>query len=282
MSWIEDKRAVVTGATSGLGREVAVRLGLLGADVVLACRDRVRGEQVAAAINATAGAERASVMTVDTSDPRSIRAFARDYVDTYGALDVLVNNAGVLLTERRTSVDGIELTFATNVLGYHLVTTELLDALRAGSPSRVVNVASAYASDPDLDDLQFERRPYDGMSAYAQSKACSRMLTWHFARRLRDEPITVNAMAPGLVIDTWLYRQLTEGAKAALAQYGTRSIADGADTAVWLASSPEVDDVTGRFFEQRAEMPCQFRDEGAEDRLGRTCDQLAHQLQPRY
>lgn len=282
MSWIENKRVVVTGATSGLGQEVAVRLGSLGADVVLACRDRVRGERVAATINATAGAERASVMTVDTSDPRSIRAFARDYVDTYGALDVLVNNAGVLLTERQTSVDGIELTFATNVLGYYLVTTELLDALRAGAPSRVVNVVSTYAFDLDLDDLQFERRPYDGMSAYAQSKACDRMLTWHFARRLRDEPITVNAMAPGLVIDTWLYRQLTEEAKAALAQYGTRTIADGADTAVWLASSPEVDGLTGRFFEQGAEIPCQFRDEEAEERLRQTCDQLAHQLQPRH
>jgi NAD(P)-dependent dehydrogenase (short-subunit alcohol dehydrogenase family) len=281
MSEIEDKRVVVTGATSGFGREIAVRLASLGADVVLACRDRLRGEEVAAAINATAGAERATVMTVDTSDPRSIRAFARDYVDTYGSLDVLVNNAGVLLTERRTSVDGIELTFATNVLGYYLVTTELLDALRAGSPSRVVNVASAYASDLDLDDLQFERRPYDGLSAYAQSKACSRMLSWHFARRLQDEAITVNAMAPGLVVDTWLYRQLTEEATAALAQYGTRTIAEGADTAVWLASSPEVDGVTGRFFEQRAEIPCPFRDEGAEERLRQTCDQLAHQLEPR-
>jgi NAD(P)-dependent dehydrogenase (short-subunit alcohol dehydrogenase family) len=97
-----NKRVVVTGATSGLGREVAVRLASLGADVVLACRDRLRGGQVAAAINATAGTERATVMTVDTSDPRSIRAFARDDVDTYGSLDVLVNNAGVLLTERQT------------------------------------------------------------------------------------------------------------------------------------------------------------------------------------
>jgi NAD(P)-dependent dehydrogenase (short-subunit alcohol dehydrogenase family) len=180
---------------------------------------------------------------------------------------VLVNNAGVLLPTRKTSVDGIELTLATNVLGYYLVTTELLDGLRAGAPSRVVNVASTFAGDLDLDDLQFERRPYDGMAAYAQSKACDRMLTWAFARRVQGTAVTVNAMAPGLVLGTSLYRHLTPAAKRGLEQYGSRSLAEGAETAVWLASSPELNGVTGRFFEQGTEIPCQFRDEEVEERL---------------
>jgi NAD(P)-dependent dehydrogenase (short-subunit alcohol dehydrogenase family) len=281
MAWVENKRVVITGATSGIGKEVAIRLASLGAHVVLACRDRLRGEQVVADINVQTGAERAAVMTLDTSDQRSIRAFAGDYRDTHGSLDVLVNNAGVLLAgPRQTSVDDIELTFATNVLGYYLVTTELLAALRAGAPSRVVNVASTFAGDVDLDDLQCERRPYDGMSAYAQSKACDRMLTWALARRLEGESVTVNAMAPGLVLGTGLYRNLPAEAKRGLEQLGGRSVSEGTGTAVWLASSPELDGVTGKFFEQDTEIQCQFRDDDAEERLWQTCGQLTRPLQP--
>lgn len=279
MGWIENKRVVITGANSGIGREIAVRLASLGAEVVLACRDRPRGERVAADINAEAGTQRAAVMTVDLSDPRSIRTLARDYRRRYGSLDVLVNNAGVLLPDRHTSLDGVELTFATNVLGCYLVTTELLDALEAGAPARVVNVASSFAYALDLDDLQFERRPYDAMAAYAQSKACDRMLTWALARRLPAESVTVNAMAPGLVLGTDLYRHLPDEARRDLERYGSRSITDGADTAVWLASSPELDGVTGTFFEQRSEVPCEFRDDASEERLWQTCEQLAGQLQ---
>lgn len=281
MAWIENKRVVITGATSGIGKEVAIGLAAHGAHVVLACRDRLRGQQVAADINADIGAERAAVMTVDTSDQSSIRAFVSDYRDTYGSLDVLVNNAGALLATRQTSVDDIELTFATNVLGYYLVTTGLLDALKAGAPSRVVNVASMFASDLDLDDLQFERRPYDGMTAYAQSKACDRMLTWALARRLQAESVTVNAMAPGLVLGTSLYRHLTPEAKRGLEPYGSRSVSEGAETAAWLAGSPELNGVTGRFFEQGTEIPCQFRDEDAEERLWQACQQLVKELEPK-
>jgi NAD(P)-dependent dehydrogenase (short-subunit alcohol dehydrogenase family) len=274
MTGIENKRVVITGATSGIGREVAVRLASRGAHVVLACRDRPRGKQVAADINATPGSERAVVMTVDTSDQSSIRAFVSSYHDTYGSLDVLVNNAGVLLPTRQQSLDDIELTFATNVLGYHLVTAGLLDALKAATPSRVVNVASTFASDVDLDDLQFERRPYDAMAAYAQSKACDRMLTWACARRLQGESVTVNAMAPGLVLGTNLYRHLTPDVKRSLEQYGSRAVSEGAETAVWLADSPQLNGMTGRFFEQGTDVPCQFRDREAEERLWQACEQM--------
>ena len=280
MAWIEDKRVVVTGATSGIGREVAGRLASLGADVVLACRDARRGRHEADDINAATATPRVSVMTVDTSDQRSIRTFAQEYRQRYGRLDVLVNNAGVLCPDRRTSVDGVELTFATNVVGYYLLTTELLGALAAASAPRVVNVASTFAFDLDLEDLQRERRPYDGMSAYAQSKACDRLLTWAFARRLQREGVTVNAMAPGLVLGTRLYRDLSPEAKQALERYGSRTIAEGADTAVLLASSSEMSGVTGRFFEQGAEVRCELRNEADEDRLWWTCEELVGQLDP--
>jgi NAD(P)-dependent dehydrogenase (short-subunit alcohol dehydrogenase family) len=273
VTWIENKRVVVTGATSGVGRAVAACLASLGAEVVLACRDDRRAKQVAASINTKRGAAPVTALTVDTSDQRSIRAFAAEFLDTYGSLDVLVNNAGVILPDRRASVDDIELTFATNVLGYHLLAGELVPAFNAGG--RIVNVASTFAGDVDLDDLQFERRPYDGMRAYAQSKACDRMLTWALARRLGDRGITANAMAPGLMLGTRLYRDLPPAAVHGLRQLDGRSVTDGADTVVWLASSPELQGVSGRFFEQRTERPCQFREEAAEENLWRRCQELA-------
>lgn len=274
MTWIEDKRVVVTGATSGIGRAVATQLVAHGAHVVLAARDVAGAERVAAELNVAGTGGPTSVMQLDTADARSIRAFAREYVGTHGALDVLVNNAGVLSPDRGTSADGVELTFATNVVGYFHVTLELLDALRAARSSRVVNVASTFAGHVDLDDVQFNRRPYDGLAAYAQSKACDRMLTWAFARRLAGEAVTVNAMAPGLVLDTKLYRHLPADVTQQLASYGTRTLDDGADTAIWLAAHDDVDGVTGRFFERRTEIACEFRGEAVEDRLWTICEQL--------
>jgi NAD(P)-dependent dehydrogenase (short-subunit alcohol dehydrogenase family) len=274
MSWIENKRIVITGPTSGIGREIAFRLALLGANVVLACRNPQVGEQIAADINTTTSRGCAVVMKVDMADQRSIRTFASHYRDKFGALNVLVNNAGVLLPRRQLSIDDIELTFATNVLGYYLTTAELLESLHAGAPARIVNVASTFASDLDLDDLQFRRRSYDGMAAYAQSKACNRMLTWALARRLIEASITVNAMAPGLVLGTELYRYVTPQAKRTLERLGSRSVSTGADTAVWLASSFDLNGITNRFFEQRQEIPCQFRHQDNEEHLWRACKQL--------
>jgi NAD(P)-dependent dehydrogenase (short-subunit alcohol dehydrogenase family) len=277
---MQGKRVVITGATSGIGREAATRLASLGAHVLLACRDTVRGEQVADDIRARSGRESATVMNLDVSDPSSIRVFSDAYRSAYDSLDVLVNNAGVLLATRETNVDGIELTFATNVLGSFLLTTRLLDALRAAPAARVVNVASTFASDVDLDDLQFNRRAYNGMAAYAQSKACDRMLSWALARRLSEHSVTVNAMAPGLMLGTRLYRELSPDALGYLEQLGGRSVPEGADTVVWLASSPDVDGVCGKFFELRAEVACQFRDEHAEERLWEACERLVTALEP--
>ncbi len=225
MPRMENKRVVVTGATSGIGREVATALTAGGANVVLACRDRFRAEAVARDIATSTSGPAPQVLSVDTSDARSIRSFAERYAERYDRLDVLVNNAGVLLPERAVNAAGVELTFATNVLGYYLVATELCHALPA-PPSRIVNVASTFAFALDLDDLQLQRRPYDGMAAYAQSKACDRLLTWALARRLEPQGVAVNATAPGLVLETSLYRALTPDARRELEQYGPRTLDD--------------------------------------------------------
>jgi NAD(P)-dependent dehydrogenase (short-subunit alcohol dehydrogenase family) len=274
MTSMKGKSVIITGPTSGIGKEIATELAALGAALMLGCRDIERGKQTAEEIARRTGLKHVAVMQIDTSSQQSIRDFARRYRETHPRLDVLVNNAGLNRAKRQLSVDGIELTFATNVLGYYLLTCELLDLLKASAPSRIVNVASTFADELDLDDLQFERRPYDGTKAYAQSKACDRLLTWAFARRLDKSGVTANAMAPGLVPDTGLYRDSPQAIRAMLKRRGGRSTAEGADTAVWLASSPKVEDVNGKFFEEREEVECEFRDTEAEEKLWRICETL--------
>jgi NAD(P)-dependent dehydrogenase (short-subunit alcohol dehydrogenase family) len=274
---MKGKRVVITGPTSGIGKEIAAQLAALGAELVLACRDLEKGERTADEITRRTGATKCTVMQIDTSSRKSIREFVRQVRERYSRLDVLINNAGINRARRQTSVDGVELTFATNVLGFFVLTRELLDRLRASAPARIVNVASTYASDLDLADLQFDRRAYEGRKAYAQSKACDRMLTWAFARRLEKSGVTANAMAPGLV-QTGLYRDTPPVPRLILRIMGIfygRSVAQGADTAVWLASSPDLAGVNGRFFEQRQERECEFRNVESEEKLWGICEGLA-------
>ena len=208
METMKGKTVVLTGPTSGIGKEIAVGLGALGAKLVLGCRDVNRGRAAAIEIQHRTDAPAIDVLAVDLSNGQSIQQFARAVLERATRLDVLINNAGVSRGSEPQGKDtaGIEITFATNVMGYFLLTQALLLRLRESAPARVVNVASTFASDLDLDDLMFEKRPYEGMKAYAQSKACDRLLTWAFSRRLEGSGVTANAMAPGLIADTGLYR----------------------------------------------------------------------------
>lgn len=269
MAWVRGKHVVVTGPTSGIGHQIALDLAQVGAHLVLACRDTAKGEQVAEAARA-AGALGADVLPLDVTNRSSIAAFGRACRDRFARLDVLVNNAGVSYSARVETHEGIELTFATNVLGYQRVTEALVDQFVSSAPARVVNVASLFASHLDLDDLQFTRRGYDGLSAYAQSKACNRLLTWAWARRLADRGVTVNGMAPGFV-QTGLLRNLSVDLQRSYRSRPGRPVRDGADTAVWLAASRDVDGLTGRFFYDRREVPCEFRNADEEERLWTLC-----------
>ena len=274
---MKGKLAIVTGPTSGIGREIATQLAARGAEVVLACRDVAKGQATLEEIARRTGAKGVSVMRVDVSSQASIREFAKAFRNTHSRLDVLVNNAGLNSRTRRQSADGIELTLATNVLGYHLLTHDLLEILKASAPARIVNVASTYAGNFDIDDLQFTKRPYNPVTAYQQSKACNRLLTWALARRLAGSGATANAMAPGLV-QTGLYRETPVPVRLLLRIIGLfhgRSVEQGADTAVWLASSPDVEGVSGKLFELRKEIPCQFRNAEMEEQLWAACDRLA-------
>ena len=271
MDWIAGKRVLITGPTSGIGRQIAIELGGLGAHLVLACRDEAKGRDVARAIVGNRNAGSVDVMQVDVSSRLSVQAFVAELVAHHLPIDVLVNNAGTVQGERRESVDAIELTFATNVLGYHRVACGMLDHFNTSGRPRIVVVASAFAGDLDLADLEFKRRPYDGLLAYRQSKACDRLWSWALARRLQPRGITVNAMTPGWVPDTELSRNLLPEVRQARARPG-RTVAQGADTAMWLAASHDVAGVTGRFYADRRELPCEFRDHGAEETLWRICE----------
>ena len=271
MEWIAGKRVIVTGPTSGIGRQIALDLGARGADLVLACRDIDKGRSVANDIEQRGGC--AVVLHVDASSVHSMREFAEAFRQRYDRLDVLVNNAGTSQGERRESVDGIEMTFATNVLGYHVLTRELLNRLPA-PPARIVVVASSFAGDLDFDDLQFTRRRYDALTAYRQSKACNRVWSWALATRL-PRGSTVNAMAPGFVPGTELSRDLPPAIREAYRSRSGRTLEQGADTAVWLACDPAVDGITSRFYGDRRELPCEFRNGPAQERLWRICEELS-------
>ena len=270
------RTCLVTGASAGIGRATARELARLGAKVVLAVRDPEKGEGTRSEIARATGNREVEVMVVDLAHQRAIRDFARAVAARHPRLDVLVNNAGVWLRRRRTSPEGIERTWATNVLAYFLVTELLLPLLRAAGEARVVNVASQLAGGLDLTDVEFRRRPYDGKDAYAQSKQADRMLTWALARRLEGTGVTANAMHPGFVA-TELFRKaggLVGLAASAYAALRAKRPEEGADTVVWLAASPEPSGRSGLFWIDRQERRCRFRDTAAEEELWRRCERM--------
>ncbi|MBS2032277.1 MAG: SDR family NAD(P)-dependent oxidoreductase [Deltaproteobacteria bacterium] len=257
------KPAIVTGASAGIGLETARDLAKLGAEVVLAVRDVKRGEAAKASIEKSVKGARLRVMQVELSSQKSVRAFCAKVLSETPKLHILVNNAGVFPQKREQSVDGIELTWATNVLAYFL-TTELLRPRIAETGGRIVNVASGYAFGLELDDVEFKRRAWSGSSAYAQSKQANRMWTWALARRL-PENVTANAMHPGAV-DTNLLRSGWGG--------GGRRPEHGADTVSWLAAAREVEGKTGKFWMDRHERKCEFRGEEDEEALWALCAKM--------
>jgi NAD(P)-dependent dehydrogenase (short-subunit alcohol dehydrogenase family) len=271
MSNMQGKICVVTGANTGIGKVVARELARAGATVVMACRNEERGRAAREELVRATGNERVEVMQVDLASKASVRAFAKAFTAKYPRLDVLVNNAGAWWMERQVSPDGLEMQWATNVLGPHLLTSLLVEPLKAAR-GRLINVASTAAGGLDLEDVHFERRGYSGVKAYSATKQANRMLTWAWAERLKADGITANALSPGLV-NTELNRSVGGIFKAlfTLTKLFAKTPEQGADTIVWLASSPEVAGVTGKFFEDRKEKPCKFREPAHVSRLWDVC-----------
>jgi NAD(P)-dependent dehydrogenase (short-subunit alcohol dehydrogenase family) len=270
------KVAVVTGATTGIGKEIARGLAALGARVVIGARTRERGEAARREIVESTGNRDVVVLQIDVASIASVRAFVDELSASHDRVDILVNNAGIWVTDRSESVDRHELTFATNVLGPYLLTTLLADRLRAAGSARVVNVVSALAQKYDATDLEYTRRKFSGFDAYAQSKAALRMLTWGFARRFAGTAVTVNAAAPGFVKSE--FNRSAKGFMAAMIGFSSRlfavSPAKGADTPLWVATAPELAGKSGAYFDARTKKEGKFDDTAAIAELERICGEL--------
>jgi retinol dehydrogenase-12 len=241
---------IVTGASSGIGRATARELAARGATVVLVCRDPERGARARAEVAAASPERQAYLELADLASQAEVRRLAVDLLAHHPAIHVLVNNAGVVNLRHTTTVDGIETVFAVNHLAYFLLTHLLQERLAASGGGRIVNVASEVHSmgHVDFDDLGRERR-YRAMQVYAQSKLANILFTYELARRLAGVDLTVNCLHPGAVA-TGLGQN--NGRLATLVTRVLRPFfrtpEKGAATAVFLASSPEVADTSGRYF----------------------------------
>ncbi|HEX3647108.1 MAG TPA: SDR family NAD(P)-dependent oxidoreductase [Pseudonocardiaceae bacterium] len=251
------RRAVVTGGSSGIGTETARALAGAGADVTLAVRDLAAGRRAAADITATTGNPRVAVAQLDLSDLRSVAAFTAAWT---GPLHLLINNAGVMNTPETRTPEGWELQFATNHFGHFALTTGLHDALAAAGGARVVSLSSrAHVREAvDFADIHFRVRPYQPMTAYAQSKTANVLFAVEASDRWADDGITVNAVHPGAVL-TNLTRHLSQAelnaAVAAAQETGFKTPQQGAATSVLVATWPALRGIGGRYFEdcQQAE-----------------------------
>jgi NAD(P)-dependent dehydrogenase (short-subunit alcohol dehydrogenase family) len=280
---MDGRLALVTGATGGLGKAIAAGLAREGAAIVVVGRSIARAEETMAGIRSQVPDARLEPLACDLSDQASIRQAAADFLSRHERLDVLVNAAGVFRKERHVTPDGLELTFATNVMAYFLLTNLLLDALKRGGAgtdggaARIVNVASKYGKTKlNFDDLQTSNGKYSYLRSTPPTMLARVLLTQELAERLRGTGVVANAVHPGLVKNTGLLQDVggpfrwitnTLGAPAEKA----------ADTAIWLASSPQTAGVSGKLWAKRKELPTpgMGSNPDARRRLWEACSRLA-------
>ena len=244
---------LVTGATSGIGRVAARELAARGAHVILHGRDSERAEQTRRAIIERVPSASVDMVLADLASQAEVRRLAAEVRQRFPGLDVLVNNAGATFGRRLETVDGLEMTLALNHLAPFLLTNLLLDLLRRNAPARVVTVASGahQRSALDFDDLQ-NRRGYSGFRVYGQSKLCNLYFTYELARRLEGSGVTANALHPGFVATSFGRREGgLMGLLMPIAHRFAISPEEGARTIVYLAASPQVEGVSGRYFFQQ-------------------------------
>ena len=272
------KTCLVTGATSGIGKETALELARMGAQIVIVSRNSLRCQQTVASIRKETGNSGVDFLTTDLSSQTGIRELAQNFQAKYKNLDVLVNNAGGIFLRRKESPDGIEMTFALNHLSYFLLTNLLLGMLKENSPSRIVNVASNahYGKMLNFDDLQFKRR-YQPLKAYGNSKFANVLFTYALARKLEGSGVTVNALHPGFVA-TNIGKDNGFFVRLIYPILKTRMITpeEGAQTSIYLATSTEVEDISGKFFVMKEPVKSDGStyDEQAQNQLWKISEEL--------
>jgi retinol dehydrogenase-12 len=259
---MKGKICMVTGATSGMGEVTARTLAQMGAMVIAVGRSPEKCATTIDQIKQETGSAAVEFMVADLSSQPEIRQLVQQFKSQHQHLHVLVNNAGAWINRRRESVDSIEMTFALNHLGHFLLTNLLIDTLKASAPARIINISSHghIRGEINFDDLQF-RRKYNGMQAYRQSKLANVLFTYELAPRLSGTGVTVNAVNPGLVATRFGFNNLgfiPDGIVNALIRlYGWIGISSeqGAQTAIYLATSSEVAEITGKYFEKQKAVP---------------------------
>ncbi len=269
---VEEQTILITGATDGLGRELAAALAGAGATVLVHGRDDERGREAIEQIRSQTGSDRLQWLRADLASLQEVRDLARRVTDGHTRLDALVNNAGIGTTlpgdgRRLESRDGYELRFAVNYLAGYLLTRLLLARLRESAPARIVNVSSAGQAAIDFDDVMLERH-YDGLQAYCQSKLAQVMFTFDLAEELHDRDVTASCLHPGTHMPTKMVR----GAGISPAT----PLEEGVNATLRLVTDPGLDGVTGRYFNgaQPAEPHPQAYDLDARRQLRELSDQL--------
>ena len=248
---MQGKVCLVTGCSSGIGKVTARELAKMGATVVMVCRNRVRGEEIQAEITQISRNTQVDLIVADLSDLSQVRRAASEFLQKYAQLHVLIHNAGAIHGERKVTPDGLEETFASNYLAPFLLTNLLLEVLKASAPARIINVSSSGHTSGRIDftDLQGARR-YSFMNAYTQSKLAQLYFTYELAERLKGTGVTVNALHPGLVTSN--FNSGTKGMAHVIGEvvyfFSGISVEKGAQTTLYLATSAEVEKVSGKYF----------------------------------
>jgi NAD(P)-dependent dehydrogenase (short-subunit alcohol dehydrogenase family) len=257
MMTMQGKICLITGGTNGIGKSTALGLARMGATVVIVGRNAQKTTQVVEEIRAATGNQNVDSLLADLSSQQDIRRLAAEFKRKYSQLHVLLNNAGAVMLQRQLSVDGIEITFALNHLAYFLLTNLLLDTLKASAPARIINVSSdAHRSGKiEFDNLQGERSY--GSGAYGNSKLANILFTMELSRRLEGTGVTVNALHPGFVAtgfgknNTGFLMKIMRVVVPLIA----RSPEKGAETPIYLAASPSVAGITGKYFYDSRAIP---------------------------
>ncbi|MFX0039255.1 MAG: SDR family oxidoreductase [Promethearchaeota archaeon] len=273
---MEGKICLITGANSGIGKETAKALAKMNATVVMLCINKERGEKAQKQIINQTGNKNVDLILCDLSSPVSIRKFVSEFKNKYQNLHVLINNAGVMLKKRTLSVDGFDVNFAVHLFGPFLLTNLLLDLLKRSAPSRIINVASAAhkRAKIDFEDLQSKSNKYSLFRVYGISKLGTVLFTYELSRKLEGTGVTANAVHPGLV-NTNLGRDQSKFSQW-FARKFFKSPEEGAETSIYLASSPEVEGITGKYFidkEPRLSSEESYNEEYAK-RLWEICEEM--------
>jgi len=278
---MKNKTVIITGANKGIGKEAAKEIAKLGAKVYMACRSLDSANQVRDEIIKETGNQNVFVKHLDLASVDSIQKFAESFKQKESKLDVLINNAGLWTKTKKLTDINVEQTFTVNVLGHQLLTQMLLNELRNAAPSRIINTASHFAGGLDIDDINFDKRNYNETLAYKQTKQANRMLTREWARRLEKDNISVYSLTPGFIPDTELFREQNVVGKFLIKVFALiegRTIQEGADTIVWLASTDKINGSNGGFYNQRKEEKCKFNNPADEKKLWDKCEEFLSKI----